>query len=85
VLFDKLWAEVKAAEQSGGLTVEEALDCATRLPQALFCSMMDALSENDEDPRIIVEQVARLHAHMQARLADVAERLRKRPPVNVTH
>jgi len=41
MLFDKLWAQVKGAERAGKLTVEEALDCATRLPQALFCSMME--------------------------------------------
>ena len=50
MLFDKLWAQVKGAERSGKLTVEEALDCATRLPQALFCSMMECLAENGEDP-----------------------------------
>jgi hypothetical protein len=33
MLFDKLWAQVKGAERAGKLTVEEALDCATRLPQ----------------------------------------------------
>ena len=65
MLFDKLWAQVKGAEHSGKLTVEEALDCATRLPQALFCSMMECLAENGEDPQVIVVQVARLHEHMQ--------------------
>jgi len=78
MLFDKLWAEVKAAERSGRLTVEEALDCATRLPQALFCSMMECLAENGEDPEVIVVQVARLHKHLQARLHEVAERLQNR-------
>jgi hypothetical protein len=33
VLFDKIWAQVKGAERSGTLTVEEALDCASRLPR----------------------------------------------------
>jgi hypothetical protein len=60
MLFDKLWAQVKGAERSGTLTVEEALDCATRLPQALFCSMMECLAENGEDPQVLVVQVARL-------------------------
>ena len=71
MLFDKLWAQVKGAERSGTLTVEEALDCATRLPQALFCSMMECLAENGEDPKALVAQVARLHAHMLARLREV--------------
>jgi len=85
VLFEKLWAEVKVAEQAGKLTVEEALDCATRLPQALFCSMIESLVEHGEDPGVVVEQVARLHAHMQARLADVAQRLRQKSPATVRH
>lgn len=63
-LFEKLWAQVKGAERAGRLTVEEALDCATRLPQALFCSMMECLAENGEDPQLIVVQVARLNDHM---------------------
>ena len=80
MLFDKLWAQVKGAERSGKLTVEEALDCATRLPQALFCSMMECLAENGEDPEVIVTQVARLHDHMLRRLREVAERLAVRSP-----
>ncbi len=80
MLFDKLWAQVKGAERSGKLTVEEALDCATRLPQALYCSMMECLAENGEDPRLIVAQVARLHDHMLKRLREVAATLRLRPP-----
>jgi hypothetical protein len=80
MLFDKLWAQVKGAEQSGKLTVEEALDCATRLPQALFCSMMECLAENGEDPEVIVAQVARLHDHMLRRLREVAVNLQVRSP-----
>jgi len=80
MLFDKLWAQVKGAERSGKLTVEEALDCATRLPQALFCSMMECLAENGEDPEVIVTQVARLHDHMLRRLRDVAVKLQVRSP-----
>jgi hypothetical protein len=49
-LFEKCWDVVKRAEQTGELTVEEALDVATRLPQALFCSMMECLADNGEDP-----------------------------------
>ena len=67
VLFDKIWAQVKGAERSGTLTVEEPLDCATRLPQALFCSMMECLAENGEDPGMIIAQVIRLHQHMLRR------------------
>ncbi len=78
MLFDKLWAQVKGAEWSGKLTVEEALDCATRLPQALFCSMMECLAENGEDPEIVVVQAARLHAHILTRLKQVAASLRVR-------
>ena len=81
MLFDKLWAQVKGAERSGKLTVEEALDCATRLPQALFCSMMECLAENGEDPQVVVAQVARLHVHMLKRLREFAAQLRVRPPV----
>ena len=80
MLFDKLWDQVKGAEHSGKLTVEEALDCATRLPQALFCSMMECLAENGEDPQVIVTQVARLHDHMLNRLREVAIKLRGRSP-----
>ena len=72
MLFDKLWAQVKWAERSGKLTVEEALDCATRLPQALFCSMMECLAENGEDPNALDAQVARLQDHMLKRLRQVA-------------
>lgn len=80
MLFEKLWAQIKGAERSGKLTVEEALDCATRLPHALFCSMMECLAENGEDPQVIVTQVARLHDHMLKRLREVAATLRQRPP-----
>ena len=80
MLFDKLWTQIKGAERSGKLTVEEALDCATRLPQALFCSMMECLAENGEDPQVIVVQVARLHDHMLTRLREVAAKLQPRPP-----
>jgi len=79
MLFDKLWAQVKGAEHSGKLTVEEALDCATRLPQALFCSMMECLAENGEDPQVIVVQVARLHEHMLKHLWEIAAGLQARP------
>ncbi len=58
MLFDKLWAQVKGAERRGTLTIEEALDCATR--QALFCSMMECLAESGEDPQMLVVQVTRL-------------------------
>jgi hypothetical protein len=78
MLFERLWAQVKGAERSGKLTVEEALDCATRLPQALFCSMMECLAENGEDPQLIVLQVARLNDHMLKRLREVAATLRLR-------
>jgi hypothetical protein len=78
MLFDKLWAQVKGAERTGKLTVEEALDCATRLPQALFCSMMECLAENGEDPDALVAQVARLHDHMLKRLRQAAAALRQR-------
>lgn len=78
LLFDKLWDQVKGAERTGTLTVEEALDCATRLPQALFCSMMECLAENGEDPAVIVVQVARLHDVTIRRLRDVARTLRER-------
>ena len=79
VLFDKIWAEIKGAERSGRLTVEEALDCATRLPQALFCSMMESLAENGEDPDVIIAQVIRLHHHLLRRLQAVAAALRQHP------
>jgi hypothetical protein len=78
LLFDRLWDQVKGAERTGTLTVEEALDCATRLPQALFCSMMECLADNGEDPAIIVVQVARLHEVTLARLRDIARTLRDR-------
>ena len=78
MLFEKIWAQVKGAERSGRLTVEEALDCATRLPQALFCSMMECLVENGEDPEVVVVQAARLHAHILTRLREVATSLRVR-------
>ncbi len=80
MLFDKLWAQVKGAERTGKLTIEEALDCATRLPQALFCSMMECLAENGEDPCAIIPQVIRLHEYMLRRLHEVAATLRQRPP-----
>ena len=35
MLFDKIWAQIKGAERSGTLTVEEALDFATRLSTQL--------------------------------------------------
>jgi hypothetical protein len=79
MLFEKIWAQVKGAERSGRLTVEEALDCATRLPQALFCSMMECLVENGEDPDVVIAQVIRLHQHMLRRLQAVAAALRQRP------
>jgi hypothetical protein len=78
MLFDKLWDAVQIAERSGVLTVEEALDCATRLPHALFCSMMECLADNGEDPGIIVAQVSRLHDVTLKRLRDVARSLRRR-------
>jgi len=78
MLFDKLWDQIKGAEQTGTLTVEEALDCATRLPQALFCSMMECLADNGEDPAIIIGQVARLHEVTLRRLRDIALTLRER-------
>ena len=77
MLFDKLWDQIKGAEQTGTLTVEEALDCAMRLPQALFSSMMECLAENGEDPAIIVVQVARLHDVTLSRLRDIARMLRQ--------
>lgn len=77
MLFDKLWEAVKGAERSGTLTVEEALDCATRLPQALFCSMMECLADNGEDPTIIIAQVSRLHEVSLRRLRDIARTLRE--------
>jgi hypothetical protein len=80
MLFNKLWAQVKGAEKSGKLTIEEALDCATRLPQALFCSMMECLAENGEDPRAIIPQVVRLHEYILRRLCEVAASLNQRPP-----
>ncbi len=83
MLFDRLWAQVKGAERSGTLTVEEALDCATRLPQALFCSMMECLAENGEDPQVIVIQVARLHDLVLKRLREAAATLRARPRVGL--
>src|SRR5437870_2943428 len=79
MLFDKLWVQVKGAERSGTLTVEEALDCATRLPQALFCSMMECLAENGEDPEVVIAQVIRLHHHIIHHLQAVAAALRQRP------
>jgi hypothetical protein len=78
MLFDDLWAQVKGAERSGKLTVEEALDCATRLPQVLFCSMMGCLAENGEDPQVVIVQAARLHEHILTRLREVAATLRGR-------
>jgi hypothetical protein len=78
MLFDRLWDQVKGAERTGTLTVEEALDCATRLPQALFCSMMECLADNGEDPAIILVQVARLHEVTLKRLRDIARTLRGR-------
>ena len=77
-LFEKCWDVIKSAEQTGDLTVEEALDVATRLPQALFCSMMECLADNGEDPKLIVTQVERLHRVIRERLADVARHLKSR-------
>jgi hypothetical protein len=48
------------------------------LPQVLFCSMMECLAENGENPQVLVVQVARLHAHILARLREVAASLRVR-------
>lgn len=78
MLFERLWEQVKGAEQTGALTVEEALDCATRLPQALFCSMMECLADNGEDPTLIIVQVARLHDVTLRRLRQIAHTLRRR-------
>lgn len=75
-LFEKCWDVVKRAEQTGELTVEEALDVATRLPQALFCSMMGCLADNGEDPTLILTQIDRLHQTVRTRLAQVAKQLR---------
>ncbi len=75
-LFEKCWDVVKRAEQTGDLTVEEALDVATRLPQALFCSMMECLADNGEDPKLILAQIERLHRLIRERLAEVARQLR---------
>lgn len=77
-LFDKCWDVIKSAEQTGDLTVEEALDVATRLPQALFCSMMECLADNGEDPKLILTQIERLHRVTRERLADVARQLKSR-------
>jgi len=79
MLFDKLWAQVKGAERSGTLTVEEALDCATRIPEALFCSLMESMAENGEDPQAVVVQVARLQEHLLKRLRQIAIALGQRP------
>jgi hypothetical protein len=78
-LFDKCWDVVKRAEQTGELTVEEALDVATRLPQALFCSMMECLADHGEDPTLILTQIDRLHQAIRTRLAQVAKQLRTNP------
>ncbi|HEV2357348.1 MAG TPA: hypothetical protein VGZ23_07040 [bacterium] len=78
MLFERLWEQVKGAERTGALTVEEALDCATRLPQALFCSMMECLADNGEDPTLIIVQVARLHDVTLKRLRQIARTLRAR-------
>ena len=75
MLFDKLWAQVKGAERSGALTADEALDCAVRLPEALFCSIMESLAENGEDPQAVVVQVARLQEHLLKRLRQIAAAL----------
>jgi hypothetical protein len=75
-LFEKCWNVVKRAEQTGELTVEEALDVATRLTQALFCSMMECLADNGEDPTLILTQSDRLHETIRTRLAQVAKQLR---------
>jgi hypothetical protein len=75
-LFEKCWDVVKKAEQTGELTVEEALDVATRLPQALFCSMMECLADNGEDPKLILNQIERLHRVIRERLAEIARQLK---------
>jgi hypothetical protein len=79
MLFDMLWAQVKSAERSGTLTVEEALDCATRIPEALFCSLMESVAENGEDPQAVIVQVARLQDHLLKRLQQIATALGQRP------
>lgn len=78
-LFEKCWDVVKRAEQSGELTLEEALDVATRLPQALFCSMRECLADHGEDPILILAQIDRLHQAIRTRLAQVAGQLRTSP------
>ena len=77
-LFDRLWEVVKSEEAQGELTVERALDAATRLPQALYTSMMECLVENGEDPAIIVVQVGRLHEVTLKRLREIANALQHR-------
>lgn len=79
-LFEKCWREVKEFEQSGGLTVEEAMDVATRLPQALFVAMMEALAEAGEDPRIVITQIRRVHAAMLLRLEGTCDDIKRTPP-----
>ena len=72
MLFDKLWAQVKGAERSGALTVDEALDCAVRLPEALFCSIMESLAENGEDPQAVVDSQLRVRGVEGLRVADAS-------------
>jgi len=78
MLFDECWKHIKSAEARGELTVEDALDVATRLPQALYVSMMEALVEAGEDPAIILVQVVCLHDVTVKRLRGVVEQLRPR-------
>ena len=79
LLFEKLVAQVKGAERSGTLTVEGALECATRLPEALFCSLMDSMAESGENPQAVVVQVARLQDHLLKRLREIAFALAQHP------
>ena len=71
MLFEDVWAVIKESEVKGDLTVEQAFDVATRLPLALFVSMMEALDEAGEDPAIIVRQVERLYVCIVQRLREV--------------
>ncbi len=66
MLFDKLWAEVKGAERAGKLTVEEALDCATRPLQALFCPFLERLFAREDDRAMLVEPADQLEEEIGA-------------------
>jgi len=83
MLFERLWAVVKEFERADRLTVEQALECATRLPEALFCSMMEGVADGGGDPEAVLTQVARLHAHMMDRLKKAAAHLRPGPATAV--